>query len=90
MSTGREIETVKYRLFVKTTDGKWISQQLPGCRGGLTWMQAQKRLDRLRLWKEGWVGKREFPIKKIRLVEVRTKVKYTEETAEEVVSEGDL
>lgn len=66
-------EIVTYRIFVMNSDGKWKPYHA-GCRKDLNWMEADMCIERLRTLKRGWIGKGEFPIRKIKLMEFKNEL----------------
>jgi hypothetical protein len=82
-------EIVKYRLLVMNIDKKWVPWRV-GCNLDLDWFQVTRCIERLRIWKRGWVGKRDFPIMKFKLVELKAAFDCTENQVLTTVEESTL
>ena len=81
-------EDIKYRLYAVFNDGKVIPQHV-GYKVDLTWYQVYGRIERIKQMKAGWIAKREFPVKKMKIVEISTKWKriVEEETTKSTTDE---
>lgn len=71
MKLQTEDTDIRYMVFAETTDGRSVLQHV-GCDRILDWIQARSIVERFRKWKRGWIGKREFPVKSLKLVEIKT------------------
>lgn len=56
----------KYQLFTLDAKGKW-RQWLPS-KSSISQIEAEQHIKYLKDLKRGWIGKRKFPIKKVKLV----------------------
>lgn len=81
-------EDTKYRLYAVRNDGKVIPQRV-GCQVNLTWYQAHGRIEQIKQMKAAWIAKREFPVKKMKIVEISTRRKHIveEETIKSTTEE---
>lgn len=61
----------RYMVFAVMTDGREVPHHV-GCERILDWIQVRSVVERFRTWKMGWIGKREFPVKYLRLVKIET------------------
>ncbi len=66
----------KYLLFTLDAKGKW-RKWLPS-KSSVSQIEAEQRIQYLKDLKRGWIGKRKFPIKKVKLVKIETIVECTE------------
>ena len=66
----KHIDT-RYMVFAVMTDGKEVLHHV-GCERILDWIQVRSVVERFRTWNRGWIGKRKFPIKSLKLVETET------------------
>jgi len=73
-------EDTRYWLGVVRVDGKVVPQF---CGKPVNWLTAHNRMERFKDMKKYWIGKREFPIKSLKLVEITTKWKRIVESEDE-------
>ena len=66
----KHIDT-RYMVFAVMTDGKEVLHHV-GCERILDWIQVRSVVEKFRTWKRGWIGKREFPVKYLKLVDIET------------------
>lgn len=83
-------EDIKYRLYAVRNDGKVIPQHV-GCQVDLTWYQVYKRIEHIKQMKLAWIAKREFPVKKMKIVETTTKwMRIVEEETTKSTTEKEI
>lgn len=79
-------EDTHYWLDVVRVDGKVVPQF-----GGkpVDWLRVNERIERFKNMKKYWIGKREFPIKSLKLVETTTKWKRVVESEDKTTTKEE-
>ena len=88
MKTISRGEDTFYHLCVVRVDGKVVRQF-----GGkpVDWLRAEERIEHYKDMKKYWIGKGEFPIKSVKIIETTTKWKrVVESESETTTTEEDI